>query len=50
LIGASDLDGSSGSLESVIGSEDNISLLVFSFSTNNNSMSALSSISIDMGT
>ena len=50
LIGGSNGDGSSGSEESIIASKNNISLFTVRFSTDNNSVSGLGSISIDMST
>ena len=49
LIGRSNLDGSSGSEERVVSGKDNISLFTVRFSTNNNSVSGLGCVSINMG-
>jgi hypothetical protein len=50
LIGGSNLDSSSGSKESIVASKNAISLFTVRFSTNNNSVSGLGCISINMGT
>jgi hypothetical protein len=50
LIGRSNLDGSSGSEERVVSGKNDISLFTVRFSTNNNSVSGLGCISIDVGT
>jgi hypothetical protein len=50
LIGGSNLDSSSGSNESIVASKDAISLFTVRFSTDNNSVSGLGCISIDVGT
>jgi hypothetical protein len=49
LIGRSNLDGSSGSEERVVSGKDDISLFTVRFSTDNNSVSGLGCVSINMG-